>query len=602
MAIGGAMKKRIFSIFLIFAFAVAMFSCAKKDDGNNNQQPTPSAGIYTPGTYEGKATGYGGEVKATVELSANRIESITCIGENETNGIGSVAIANLPVAMVEQQTVYVDSVSGATYSSKAVVEAVTQALTSAGVDVKTLAPAKVSPTGQAANPAEETKSADLVVIGAGGAGMTAALEATNKGLNVIIVEKQAMVGGNTIKATGGMNAAGTKLQQSEGIKDSVEVFIDDTMSGGNYINNEELVRTLAVKSAEGIDWLESIGAPLTSLTISGGASFKRMHAPDGGAAIGPYIVEALSKQLADKKVDILYNTTATKLLTKNGEITGVIAHDQNKKYTINCEAVVLATGGFGANVEMVAQYNPDFAGFKTTNSPGIVGDGIKMAEEVGANIIDMEQIQVHPTVEQETSTLITESVRGKGAILVNQNGERFFNELSTRDLVSKAIMEQEGGSAYLIFDQQVRNNLSAIETYVNTDLVEEADNLSDLASEIDVDSETLIKTVADWNSTINNSTKDVYDRTTGMDQPISVAPYYAIKVAPAIHHTMGGVQIDTQAQVLSKTGAVIPGLFAAGEVTGGVHGANRIGGNAIAEVIVFGRIAGQSAAAYVQNH
>ena len=595
------MKKRIFSIFMILVFVAAMASCAKKDDENNNQQQTPAAGIYTPGTYEGKATGYGGEVKATVVLSANRIESITCTGENETNGIGSVAIANLPTAMVEQQTIYVDSVSGATYSSKAVVDAVTQALTSAGVDVKTL-PAKVSPTEQATAPVEETKSADLVVIGAGGAGMTAALEATNNGLKVILIEKQEMVGGNTIKATGGMNAAGTKLQKSEGVNDSVEVFIDDTMSSGNYINNEELVRTLAEKSAEGVDWLESIGAPLTSLTISGGASFKRMHAPEGGAAVGPYIVQALSKQLSDKNVEILYNTAATELLTKDGVITGVVANGKNKKYTINCEAVVLATGGFGANMEMVAKYNPDFAGFKTTNSPGIVGDGIKMAEAVGANIIDMEQIQVHPTVEQETSTLITESVRGKGAILVNKNGERFFNELSTRDLVSKAIMEQEGGFAYLIFDQQVRDKLSAIETYVSAGLVEEADNLSDLASKIGVDSETLIKTVADWNDTINNSKKDAFNRTTGMDQPISVAPYYAIKVAPAIHHTMGGVQIDTQAQVLSKTGAVIPGLFAAGEVTGGVHGANRIGGNAIAEVIVFGRIAGQSAAAYVQNH
>lgn len=601
MTIGGAMKKRIFSIFMILVFAAAMASCTKKDDGNNNQQQTPAAGIYTPGTYEGKATGYGGEVKATVVLSANRIESITCTGENETNGIGSVAIANLPTAMVEQQTINVDSVSGATYSSKAVVDAVTQALTSAGVDVKTL-PAKVTPTEQAAAPVEETKSADLVVIGAGGAGMTAALEATNNGLKVILIEKQEMVGGNTIKATGGMNAAGTKLQKSEGVNDSVEVFIDDTMSSGNYINNEELVRTLAEKSAEGVDWLESIGAPLTSLTISGGASFKRMHAPEGGAAVGPYIVQALSKQLSDKNVEILYNTAATELLTKDGVITGVVANGKNTKYTINCEAVVLATGGFGANLEMVAKYNPDFAGFKTTNAPGIVGDGIKMAEAVGANVIDMEQIQVHPTVEQETSTLITESVRGNGAILVNKNGERFFNELSTRDLVSKAIMEQEGGFAYLIFDQQVRDKLSAIETYVSAGLVEEADNLSDLASKIGVDSETLIKTVADWNDTINNSKKDAFNRTTGMDQPISVAPYYAIKVAPAIHHTMGGVQIDTQAQVLSKTGAVIPGLFAAGEVTGGVHGANRIGGNAIAEVIVFGRIAGQSAAAYVQNH
>ncbi|MDD5935556.1 MAG: flavocytochrome c [Clostridiales bacterium] len=595
------MKKRIFSIFMIMVFAFAMISCGNKDDGNNNQEQTPSAGIYTPGTYEGKATGYGGDIIAKVELSANRIESITCIGENETNGIGSVAIEKLPTAMVEQQTVYVDAIAGATYSSKGVVDAVTAALTAAGVDVQSLQPTGTVPTAEPI-PTEETMSADIVVIGAGGAGMTAALEATNAGRNVLIIEKQAMVGGNTIKATGGMNAAGTQLQKDEGVDDSVEVFIDDTMSGGNYVNNEELVRTLAERSADGVAWLESIGAPLKSLTFSGGASFKRMHAPEGGAAVGPYIVQALSQQLADKNVNILYNTAATEIVTTNGEVTGVIATGNNIKYTINCEAVILATGGFGANEEMVTKYNPDLAGFKTTNSPGIVGDGIRMAEAVGANVIDMEQIQVHPTVEQETSTLITESVRGQGAILVNKNGERFFNEMSTRDLVSKAIMQQEGGSAYLIFDQQVRDNLSAIETYVSADLVEEEDNLADLAEDIGVDPETLIKTVADWNDTVTNKSKDVFERTTGMDRAITVAPYYAIKVAPAIHHTMGGVQIDTQAQVLSKTGTAIPGLFAAGEVTGGVHGANRIGGNAVAEVVVFGRIAGQSASAYVQNH
>lgn len=595
------MKKRIFSLFLVAVYAFTLVACGNTKDKQEEITQPPVAGKYNPGTYEGKATGYGGDIVATVVLSANRIESITCVGDKETEGIGSVAVTQLPNEMVTRQSVQVDAISGATKSSTGVIEAVTQALTNAGVDVQTL-----TPVAEQSKPTStvkvDTKSADVVVIGAGGAGMTAALEATNSGLKVIVIEKQAMAGGNTIKATGGMNAAKTKLQESQSVEDSVESFVEDTLKGGNYTNNEALVRTLAENSAAAVDWLESIGAPLASLTISGGTTNMRMHAPEGGAAIGTYVVEALLKQLKENKVEILYNTTATELLMGNGEIKGVRATGKDTNYTINCEAVVLATGGFGANADMVAKYHPEYKNFITTNSPGIVGDGIRMAQAVGANLIDMDQIQVHPTVEQETGTMITEAVRGEGAILVNQNGDRFFNEMSTRDLVSKAVMEQEGGYAYLIFDQQVRNNLSAIESYISADIVEEEENLAKLADDIDVDEATLIQTVADWNKTITDKTADKFNRTTGMDQTISQAPYYAIKVSPAVHHTMGGVEINTKAEVISTNQKVIPGLFAAGEVTGGVHGENRLGGNAIAEVVVFGRIAGQSAVAYVNTH
>lgn len=593
--------KRLFSLFLIAVFVFTFVACAKKDNKGEDITQTPVAGKYTPGTYEGKAQGYGGDIVATVVLGANQIESITCTGEGETEGIGSVALAQLPSEMVTSQSVQVDAISGATKSSKGVVEAVTQALTNAGVDVQTLTPI-VQQSKPTSTVKEEIKSADVVVIGAGGAGMTAALEATNKGLKVIVLEKQAMAGGNTIKAIGGLNAAETKLQKDQKVNDSVESFVEDTLKGGNYTNNEALVRTLAENSAAAVDWLESIGAPLTTLTSAGGATNMRMHAPGDGVPIGTYIVDALVKQLKEKQVEILYHTKATDLIMDKGEIKGVHATGENVKYTINCEAVILATGGFGANADMIAEYHKEYKDLITTNTPGTDGDGIRMAQAVGAKVIDMDQIQVVPTVEEETRTIITEEVRQKGAILVNQNGERFFNEMSTRDLVSKAIMEQEGGYAYLIFDQQVFDNLSTIKDYMKADIVEDEENLAELADDIHVDEATLIQTIADWNKTITDKTTDPFNRTTGKDQTISKAPYYAVKVAPAIYHTMGGVEINTKAEVLSTNQSVIPGLFAAGEVTGGVHGESRIGGNAIAEVIVFGRIAGQSAVEYVGTH
>lgn len=597
------MKRRIVAIAMIVIMAFVLMSCSKKpNEGGATPSVTPSAGgRFTPGTYEGKASGYGGEITATVVLTNDRIESVVAFGPNETENIGSIAIRDLPPEIEQKQSVQVDTVSGATTTSKAIIEAVTAALTSAGVDVSKLAPVEPEATKGAALP-EEMIAVDVCVIGAGGAGMTAAIEAKAAGLSVVILEKMPMAGGNTVKATGGINAANTPLQKELGIADSVESFVEDTMKGGNYLNNEALVRTMAENSADAIAWLDSIGAPLSTLSFSGGATFKRMHAPEGGAPIGNYIMNTFLNNIESNGIDIRYNTKATKIIMDQGKVSGVIAKGKEKDYKIACEAVILATGGFGANEAMIEEYDKKLAGYKTTNAPGATGDGIVIAQDIGANVVDMDQIQTHPTVEQETSIMITESVRGQGAILVNRNGERFYNELSTRNLVSNAILQQEGSYAYLIFDQQLRENLSAVESYINADIVKEANNLSELANDINVDPDKLVSTVANWNKTITEKGQDLYNRTTGMDTTISKAPYYAIKVAPAIHHTMGGVEINTKAEVISTDGKPINGLYAAGEVTGGIHGANRIGGNAVCDIVVFGRIAAKSATEYIKTH
>ncbi len=597
------MKRRIVAIAMIAIMAFVLMSCSKKEnEGGVTPSATPSAGgRFTPGTYEGKASGYGGEITATVVLSNDRIESVTVFGPNETENIGSIAVRDLPAQIVEQQSVQVDVVSGATTTSKAIIEAVTAAFASAGVDVSTLTPAEPKPRKEAKQ-AEEAIAVDVCVLGAGGAGMTAAIEAKAAGLSVVILEKMPMAGGNTVKATGGINAANTPLQKELGIADTIESFVEDTMKGGNYINKEALVRTMAENSSDAIAWLDSIGAPLVELSYSGGATFKRIHAPKGRAAIGNYIVNTFLNNIESNEIDIRYNTKATEILMDQGKVSGVIAKGKERDYKIACEAVILATGGFGANEAMVVEYDKKLAGFKTTNAPGATGDGIRMAQDIGANVVDLEQIQTHPTVEQETGIMITESVRSQGAILINKNGERFYNELSTRNLVSNAIMQQEGSYAYLIFDQQLRESLSAVESYVNADIVKEENNLLKLADDIEVDPDQLISTVSEWNKTIMKKGQDLFNRTTGMETTISKAPYYAIKVAPAIHHTMGGVEINTKAEVISADGTPINGLFAAGEVTGGIHGANRIGGNAVCDIVVFGRIAAKSAKEYVEAH
>ena len=446
----------------------------------------------------------------------------------------------------------------------------------------------------------ESKAADIVVIGAGGAGMTAAIKAVQDGAtNVVIVEKTAMAGGNTLRATGGLNAAETTFQDRDGIEDSIQLFIDDTMKGGKNINDPELVKYMAENSAEALYWANDLGADLTVVGLFGGASVKRIHRPSDTSAVGPVLVKTLLNKIEELKIPVLYNTKADAILTDdNGAVCGVKVTDENGTYTINCKAAVLATGGFGANSEMVVQYKADLAGFGTTNAASATGDGIAMGTAVGAATVDMEQIQTHPTVHPETQTMYTEAVRGNGAILVNKEGARFTDEMGTRDVVSAAILEQTDGQAWLVFDQAVRDSLKAIEGYISAGIVTEAATVEELATAIGADPATLKATMDKVAETVNTGAEDEFGRA-GMELPLTEANFYACLVAPAIHHTMGGLKINTEAQVLKEDGTAIPGLFAAGEVTGGVHGANRLGGNAVTDIVVFGRTAGASAYTYL---
>lgn len=444
------------------------------------------------------------------------------------------------------------------------------------------------------------KSADIVVIGAGGAGMTAAIQAAQDGAtNVVIVEKMPLVGGNTTRATGGLNASETKFQKEKGIEDSNKLFVEDTLKGGKNVNDVELVNTMVENSADAVEWVNSIGGDLSDVGMAGGASVKRIHRPADTSAVGPMLVKTLSAKLEEMKIPTLMNTKADKILVdENGAVKGVQVTGEEGTYTINCKAVVLATGGFGANSEMVVKYKPELAGFGTTNFAGATGDGVVMAEELGAALVDIEQIQTHPTVNPETQIMYTEGVRGNGAILVNKEGKRFINELETRDVVSAAILAQTDKQAYLLFDQKVRDGLKAIETYISAGIVTEADTIEELAGKIGVDAKVLEETMNTY-AGYQASGKDADFGRASMEEPLTTAKYYAAVCAPAVHHTMGGVKINTTAEVLKQDSTAIAGLFAAGEVVGGVHGANRLGGNAVTDIVVFGRIAGSSANKYI---
>ncbi len=548
-------------------------------------------------TAQGVGQGIDGDVVVKVEADATTIYSVEVIEQNETPGIGSIAVEQLPDKIVSANSIAIDGISSATVTSNAIKTAVEAALTEAGIDPE---PFKVAQA--AAEPVEktaETLDCDVVIVGAGGAGLTAAVRANQEGAKVLVLEKMPLVGGNSLKASGGMNCAGTKFQAALDITDSgVREFIEDTMNGGHYLNDLGLVATMAANSSDAVDWLESIGAPLPKVAATGGTVHKYLHSPEDGSPVGTYLIAKLGEEAEKQGIEIMLNTTATEILMDGGAAVGVKAEDDAHEYTVNARAVILATGGFGSNFELMCSFNPSLANAVTTNHPGATGDGIMMAEAVGAATVDMDQIQLHPTVYQETSTLVSEKMRSLGAILVNQEGKRFTNDLATRDAVSAAELQQTGGYAYIVFDQNLVDQNKSAKTYIERGMTAQGDTYEALAEAIGVDAATFAQTMETWNAAVAAGEDAEFGRNNGMDADLSTAPFYAIKIAPGIHHTMGGVKIDTATEVISTEGKPIPGLFAAGETTGGVHGGNRIGGNAVCDFVVFGRIAGENAAAY----
>ena len=567
------MKKIIKSSFAFFC--LALISCGGKR-------------TFRDGTWTGSGEGRNGPVEVSVTIKDGEVCAAELLSEQETEGIGKPAIQPILEQFLQSggETDDVDTVSGATVTSDGLLDALDAALdSSAGKEKK--------------KHVYKNTKCDIVIIGAGGAGLVAATEAAGKGAKTIVLEKSPIVGGNTNFSTGGINASYTKEQARLGIEDSPEVFYQDTMRGGKNLNDPELVRTLVNNSAAMVEWLQSdiIGADLSYVGIFGGASNKRIHRPRGGQAIGEHLVPLLREAAEEQGADIrLKNRVVEILMGKDGDACGVRVSCGSSEYTIMAKAVIVATGGFGANPKMVEQYRPDLAGFGTTNQRGATGDAFSMVQKFDAATTQMDQIQTHPTVVPKNGSMITEAVRGNGAILLDRNGMRFVDEMQTRDLVSKAILDCPGKTAFLVFDQGVRESLKAIESYAEHNLLTEAQTLGELAKKIGLDPVQVEKSVERWNSFVAaKSDKDFGRNSKSMDRAIVSPPFYAIEVEPAIHHTMGGLKINSRAQVLNDKGNVIPGLYAAGEVTGGIHGANRLGGNAVADICIFGKIAADSA-------
>ena len=623
--------KRILS--LVLAMCMMFTACSSE-----------KSGIFKAGTYEGIAAGFGGDVTMSVTVDENKIVSIEAVSHSESAGISDPAFNNLVDDIITYQTVAVDAYAGCTFSSNAVLEAVKTALLAAGATEADITKAPDLSKDTAAKEYE----ADVVIIGAGGAGMTAALESLKAGASVLVLDKTASVGGNTIAAGSAVNAADEARQKNdtmsaselEKIEDMLtlepkndlmakwqadvkadldaykankETYLYDSASlhalqtyvGGDYVANPELIDVFTKGAVDAIGYLEDLGAKWNNdLTAAIGATWDRSHTPDisvwgpkGASFVLPQYEAA--KELG---VKVEFEHTVKEIIMEDGRAVGVkgVTADGAEFTAKANKGVIIATGGFGANVEMRQKYNKHWAtldeSIRTTNVPSATGDGIVMAEAVGANLVGMEWIQMltYPLGGSFSASI-------NNIIYVDNNGNRVVREDGRRDEIAGAALEAPGAILSWITDQHEFERLggkstggAAFEDQVAAGKMWKADTLEELGAQMGIDGAQLAKTVAEYNKAVESGEDALVRQLFG--EKLDKAPYYGIKSTAMVHHTMGGIEINTNCEVLDTNGNVIPGLYAAGEVTGGIHGSNRLGGNAVADVLVFGQIAGQNAA------
>lgn len=570
------------------------------------------AGVFT-GAGDSEIGGKGAiEVAVTVDENG-AVTAIEVTKNGDTAGISDPAVAQIPGLIVEQQTANVDAVAGATKTSDAIMAAVLDAVTKAGLDTVKWS-TKVETVVEKAE--DVTIETEIVVIGGGGAGLAAAVQANQLGSKVLVLEKMGKVGGNTILAGGALNAVNDRSEQAIAYNDSVEWHYTQTLSGGDYQGDPLLVHTLVSNAWDGVQWLMDLGMEFQDetaglFTVTGGL-WPRAHKPVEPLGTG-FFKTYMNYIDSHDNVDVMLNTRATEILVdENGKACGVVATGETGN-TVTVKAskgVVVATGGFAANVELRSAYNTQWAdlgdSIKSTNHAGATGDGIKMLQKLGADFVQMGNIQLLPLGDPVTGSLsgnIEHDVETR--IFINKEGNRFVNEGGRRDDMTNSLFAQTDAYMWIVMDSDTyptgdeRNNFGeTANQLVEAGRAVKADTLEELAEKMNVPADTLIAAVTEFNRHAEGGdlagTPDEFGRTL-YKTPIDTAPFYAAARIPTVHHTMGGVRINVNAQVLDENGNVIPGLYAAGEVTGGIHGANRLGGNALTDTVVFGRIAGESA-------
>ena len=555
-------------------------------------------------TQEGSGIGKDGEIKVKVVFEDGKIKNVDILKQQENPVLSQKVFTDLKDEIVKTDSADLDVIAGATFSSLGLLAAVKDAAQKAGITLKKVE--KKAVKAQVAIPAE--RNYDVVVVGAGGAGFAAALTAKALGVSVILLEKMPQVGGNSLISGAEMNVAQSWIQKELGIKDSPELHAQDTLKGGDYKGDPAVVETMTHGALPAAEWLKNtvgIRYEPHNLFQFGGNSVKRALIPVGQT--GTEYITKLSALAQKEKIPVVTGMKAVALIkNKDGRVVGVSCESNGKKYDFYAKGgIILATGGFGANAAMVKKYNPSLdERFKTTDAPGTTGEALYMAQKAGAELVNMQYIQTYPICDPISGVIeLIADARFDGAILINQEGKRFVEELQRRDVISHAILNQPGSYCYVLWNDnigKISNTVKAhpeeYETFTKQGVMHTADNLKEVADFFKIPYDNLKATVDRVSQMAKDGGKDLDFHNRGGLKDLSTGKYYIIKAVPSIHHTMGGVRINPKAEALDKNGKPVPGLYAAGEVTGCTHGTNRLGGNAYTDIMVFGRIAGEQAA------
>lgn len=605
-------QNKVISILLVLTLLLSACSAKAPSDAE-------AAVNLTPGTYEGTADGFGGTLKVAVTVDTDKITAIDVLEQTETPALGGAAITQLSAAILDKQSLAVDAVSGCTVTSTAFIEAVKGALSQSGADIDAMMrPVKVS------NETKDTVSlsTQVVVVGAGGSGLAAAVSAAQGGAEVLVLEKMAFAGGATAMAGGGTNATGSERQKSVGIEDKPEWLFMDLMLNGHFSNDPNTVWLYANTVGKAFDWLvaeDGAGIAYKDQVPSPSAEHRvgRTFSPEGA---GSGVVSSLLAKAESLGVKIMYNTPAKELIAKDGKVTGVKAlSTDGVPYEITADAVILASGGYGANEKRL---NDSVRSLAYAGAVSATGDGLEMALAVGADSLNLDKINIQPHSivlpdgrGQHTFQGCLAMYGGTGSILVSEKGVRFVNERGSADSIKMAM--ENNKHSYLVMDS------ASFETYAKTcidsknytqeqldtwlaangtmtPVFAKADSLEELAGIVSMPGDALAASVEKYNDFVEKGVDEEYGRK--VSAPMAKeGPYYLVEMNLRYYASLGGLRINDKMQVVSTTGDALDGLYAAGEIVGGLCGDIYAPGALFGWAMTSGYNAGTSVATTLNN-
>lgn len=582
----------------------------------------------TPGTYQAEAQGNNGPVKVEVVMDETGIASVTVTGHEETPGLSDPALERIPEAIVANQSIAVDTVSGATNTSAAIIKAVEDCLVQAGADLEAY---KAEVEQAAGDEVTEEVETSVLVIGAGGSGMSAAITLQEQGVDVLLVEKNASAGGATALTGALINGGMSEQQKQRGVTDDVTTMFMDMMEYGSFLNDARMAWLMVNHCGEAVDWLhDTVGVEFEeALNYFPEHTNDRAFYPKGKEP--GYLTRTMESYYLENGGEIRYETRATELIYEDGAVKGAICETPEGKLIVHADATILATGGYGASVELRPEDQTSilFYGYS-----GSTGDGIKMAEAIGAKVHYMEYLKSYPQgIEKPLeggnisedgmvfkanayiSPLASQAATlSDGAIYVNKSGERCMNENLDFVSIKKATMQQEGLEVFLVLNQKGYDNwIASMKTSagLTDEIVSEwlqceddssapvfrtGSTLEEVAAKAGIDGATLAETVSHFNEMVAAGEDTDFGRAE-MDVALDDdGAWYIIEQRLRMATSLGGLKTDTDFCVFDTEENPIPGLYACGETIGGVHGDESMPSNCVSWAITSGRLAGASAA------